>query len=173
MLEKWHAEIDAKKCYFSKGAKNQKNRSKVRFWIETGPKAFARVVGLRRLGSPKAAPKYAHATKEEKGPAERKKKQERKKGYVVTRVQEGSEHARGQRPGEFCDVSCKDYSHMAAVWPTTYTKTIRRASGRLRVQIPLSPFSTYPFFLSCFLFLSAGPFLLLTRARTWGYKQEP
>jgi len=30
--------------------------------------------------------------------ATRKKKRERKKWYVVTRGQEGSEHARGQRP---------------------------------------------------------------------------
>ena len=71
-----------KKCYFSKSAKNEKNCSKVRFWAETGQKTIARVVGFRGPGSQGAAPTYAHATKEEKGPAERKKKQERKKGQV-------------------------------------------------------------------------------------------
>ena len=40
------------------------------------------MVGFRRPGSHKPAPNYMHATKEEKGPAERKKKQERKKGQV-------------------------------------------------------------------------------------------
>ena len=79
---KLHAEIDATNCYFSKGRKNQKNWSKVRFLIENGQKAGARVVDFRRPGPQGTAPKYTHATKEEKGPAERKKKQERKKGQV-------------------------------------------------------------------------------------------
>ena len=68
-----------KKCYFSKSAKNEKNCSKVRFLAETGQKSIVRVGDFRRPGPQGTAPKYAHATKEEKGPAERKKKQERKK----------------------------------------------------------------------------------------------
>ena len=42
--------------------------------------------------------KTKREAKQTKDLAARKKKRERKKWYVVTRGQEGSEHARGQRP---------------------------------------------------------------------------
>ena len=51
--------------------------------------------------APRERPQVRARVKRKKGAAERKKKQERKKGYKVTRVQEGSEHGRGQRPNEY------------------------------------------------------------------------
>ena len=52
-------------------------------------------------GSQGSGSRYTHASKERRGAAERKKKQERKKGYVGKRLKEGSEHASGRRPCEF------------------------------------------------------------------------
>ena len=68
---------------------------------DSEPKADYRALICWPHGPHTPAPTYAHATKERRGQQkERRSKKER--GYVVTRVQEGSEHARGQRPGGLC-----------------------------------------------------------------------
>ena len=66
------------------------------------PKESGTSGGLSGAAAPRGRPQVRARVIRKKGAAERNKKQERKKGDMVTRVQEGSEHASGQRPCEFC-----------------------------------------------------------------------
>ena len=97
-----------------KSRKIGKNGPRANFELKTGFTPVARVVGLQRQGSLKAAPSYAHVTEEgREAGRKRERSKERKrpeekgqrpkaKGSKEERVQEVSEHAKGQRPGEFC-----------------------------------------------------------------------
>ena len=51
----------------------------------------------------------------------------------------------------------------------TKTKPKNNSPGLVACSNPFVPFSRHPLFLSCFFFLSAALFLLMTRARTWGH----
>ena len=79
LREKRQQEIDVRICYFLKGFKNIKKTVEGAILSLNGSKDY-RVAGwFQGPGSQRAAPKYAHVTKEEKGPPKERKYQ-RKKG---------------------------------------------------------------------------------------------